>query len=169
MERSATVSPGPTSLPTGCRITSEQSYTEAETKPISLPQPLHGNKGSTPYPHNIMNLHDALQQPELDTDNESDSDIGASSNAFLHVFPSSSTAPKSLRPDPNGGPLMISDSFGDILNISGSETDSRPSQLQLEIESNMQVPASEEMVKTVADTHSEANNVSSFMTGEVHN
>ena len=168
MERSARVGPGPTcsSLPTGHRITSEQSYMEAEMKPISLPLPLRGNKGFTPYQHNIMYLHDVTpQQPELDTDNESDPDTGASSNAFLHVYPSSSTP---LRPDCNGDPLMISDSFGDVLNTLGSETDSRPSQLQFENESNMQVPASEEMVKMVADTHSEANNVSSFMS-EIHN
>lgn len=153
MERSSRVGPGPTctSLPIGHHITSEQSYTEAEMKPASLPPLLHGNKGFIPHQHDVY-LHGIItpQSPELDTDNESDPDTVVSSD-LLPYLPL-----KSLRPHPNGDPLVIS---GDMLNTSGSETDSRP---QLEIESNMQVPEPEEIVKTVADTHLEAN-VSSFI------
>jgi hypothetical protein len=118
-----------TSLPSEHRNTAKQA---AEEKPTSLPEPLV-NTGSTPQrPYtNLRQLGippHSLQQSETDTDIESDFDTGASSSAldtFQTVYPGSSTPLPSLRPDPRGGPLMVS---GSVLD---TEDSSRPSMVPL--------------------------------------
>jgi hypothetical protein len=162
---------GYASLPIEYRVNSEQA---AEETTISLPEPLV-NTGSTPQrPYtNLRQLRvppHSSRQSETDTDIESDFDIGASSNVldtFQTVYPGSSTPLPSLRPDPKGGPFMISDS---------TESSSRPLMVQLALsneldaESDKQIlPEPEEVVEEIADTHSEDYHVNvSFFSCEAH-